>query len=106
MGSCGERVGSGEAKFCSLLAVIPLALQASNKHTEPPKVPWPREPSEELTDIEKQAPKDHQHMRGNFFFAEVMARVSVGRERKLLCPSHQTEQESGFGKRMYSLPLS
>ena len=91
-GELGERVGSGEAKFCSLLALIPLALQTSNKHTEPQKMPWSRESVRNLLMVENQVPTDHQQVRGNFFFLwGVMAGVSVGRERKLLCPSHQTK---------------
>ena len=91
-GELGERVGSGEAKFCSLLALIPLALQTSNKHTEPQKMPWSRESVRNLLMVENQVPTDHQQVRGNFFFVwGVMAGVSVGRERKLLCPSHQTK---------------
>ena len=85
-GELGERVGSGEAKFCSLLALIPLALQTSNKHTEPQKMPWSRESVRNLLMVENQVPTDHQQVRGNFFCGGGDGRGKCGKGEKASVP--------------------
>ena len=110
----GQRWGAGgiesgvakqSSALCWLSSLLPCRPPTSTQSHK--RCLGPENPVRNLLMVENQVPKDHQQVRGNFFFfAGGIAGVSVGRERKLLCSSHQTEQESGFGKRMDLLPLS